>query len=297
MSEDLLRTARQLLSELDATESYLRSLANESLSYGQVIALDRRANAICAKRIAALGGTAFEFALDDTTDELLLGRGRDSGVRARPMAAAPAGVLAYDSIGIDEGPEGAADADNDLLSEEDPTMSPNQLAVEYEADTAEIGARATEGSGWASEAGGRRAPPSPSETPNYVSYDRPPLREESDDEPATVQSLRVEPKGSDLVSFDSLVTFDDPVVSATPETVARTHSPSGSMLDEDLLSASTVADSFDLIGDDFVGFEDEEVTLVKTLPQSDIRPAKPRPTAETAVPPKPSRVPDPPPPK
>src|SRR5688572_30817700 len=55
MSDDLLRTARQLLAELDAHEGYLCALAFEALSYPRIMAVERRANRRAAELLAARG--------------------------------------------------------------------------------------------------------------------------------------------------------------------------------------------------------------------------------------------------
>src|SRR5688572_19819863 len=87
MSDDLLRIARQMLAELEASEAYLRSMAIEALPYPKVMAVERRAGRRCSELLAGLGGTAFEFAkVDDATDELLMGVVRAS--RA-PSGSAP----------------------------------------------------------------------------------------------------------------------------------------------------------------------------------------------------------------
>lgn len=286
MSDDLLRIARQMLAELEASEAYLRTVAIEALPYPKVMAAERRAGRRCAELLAGLGGNTFEFAtVDDATDELLTGvvRPREGNVRPAivpgqidtnrgPLAAAES-VGAYEPL--DDGPEGAADDGNDLHSEEEP---PRVQAAD--ADTAELAARA------------ERVTPSPGFVTFEDSFPSRPKPAEHDDEP-TISAKWVDPgKGGKrkLVSdepFDNLVTFEDPV-SATPETVVRTHGPTpntaprrdgASRFAEPAPKAAaqslvTIDDkasdlghdgpeTFDLIPDlsedDFAGFEDEEV--------------------------------------
>ncbi|MEQ1505157.1 MAG: hypothetical protein ABMB14_23180, partial [Myxococcota bacterium] len=87
MSEDLLRTARQLLAELAADEAYLRALAFEALPYDKVMAVERRANRRSAALLARLGvaeSAPAAFDGPDSTDELL------SAARpAQPHSAPP----------------------------------------------------------------------------------------------------------------------------------------------------------------------------------------------------------------
>src|SRR5688500_3668622 len=137
MSDDLLRTARQFLAELQASETHLRASAVMALPYPSVLAAERRASKRCAELLAALGGAAFEVARpapDDTTDALLRNavRARDvtTPVNAwrQPEAAPPASLGAASSVGAftnapayepfeDDGPEGVADERHDLSSE------------------------------------------------------------------------------------------------------------------------------------------------------------------------------------
>lgn len=145
-------TARLLLAELDATEALLRGLAAENLPYGRILGVERiafaRAEALLAEvgfhgsRLAAAptvattsyGSTpvpalhleeeAAELgAQRDETDELLTGQvpARNAEI-AMGVAAVAAGVAAVGYEAIDEGPEGVADAGNDLHSDELPDI-------------------------------------------------------------------------------------------------------------------------------------------------------------------------------
>lgn len=289
MSDDLLRIARQMLAELEASEAYLRSIAIEALPYPKVMAVERRAGRRCAELLAGLGGTTFEFAaVDDATDELLIGvvrptnavrgagdrAGRNDSDRSRGAGVDPAlqnrgSLAAASSVGayepFDDGPEGAADDGNDLHSEEEPPR-----VQSADADTAELASRA----------------PPPMSSPGFVTFDDAfaglSRASESDDEP-TISAKR---SSDDL--FDNLVTFDDPV-STTPTAVMRAVAPpppkaSGRSVDPGRGSSLVTIDetpgdrlanalsgdgpeTFDLIPDlaedDLAGFEDEEVTVVK----------------------------------
>jgi hypothetical protein len=128
MSDDLLRTARQLLSVLEAGEAYLRSTATESLSFKRMMAVERRAAQRCAEMLEALGAQD-DFRVDDATDELLMGLSRirdvqmpSQGTPARQSSSNVRAAPSSPGSGyepLDDGPEGAADEGNDLRSEEE----------------------------------------------------------------------------------------------------------------------------------------------------------------------------------
>jgi Flp pilus assembly protein TadD len=126
MSDEWLRTAQQLLDELEATTVYLRVTAAQSLPYTSALRVERRAARRCAQLLAVSGLPGFELPIDDATDELLAGdvRRRDPAFMRQTTASqlytseplVSPGGRHYEPF--DDGPEGAADETADMNSEE-----------------------------------------------------------------------------------------------------------------------------------------------------------------------------------
>jgi hypothetical protein len=294
MSDDLLRTARQLLSALEAGEAYLRATAIESLSFSRMMAVERRAAQKCAEALAALGAQD-DFRVDDATDELLMGLGRirDVQMPAQPARQSTSNVrVPVSSPGsgyepLDDGPEGAADEGNDLRSEEEvrqggPASSPRktpaqapsraessrsepmasklrEVPQQTEVDTAEIarGNAAQAGSNGAVAAGVGAAMAAALES--YVTFDG----EDSADEEPTLNDARAVTAPDDD-PFSNLVQFDVPAP-PTPETVQRVATPPKGPARSRRNSGSETFDLMpDVSSDDLSAFEEEEVTVVKS---------------------------------